>query len=39
MMLKKRHAYDVALPHKLSAEDVYRGYRIPKDAVVIANVW
>ncbi|KAF5350311.1 hypothetical protein D9758_012796 [Tetrapyrgos nigripes] len=29
----------LALPHKVIQEDVYMGYRIPKDATVLANVW
>jgi hypothetical protein len=28
-----------ALPHKVIDEDEYQGYRIPKDATIIANVW
>ncbi|KAF7330077.1 Cytochrome P450 [Mycena kentingensis (nom. inval.)] len=28
-----------AIPHCVSEEDVYRGYRIPKGAVVLGNVW
>ncbi|KAF5380073.1 hypothetical protein D9615_006264 [Tricholomella constricta] len=28
-----------ALPHKVTEEDEYKGYRIPKGATVIANVW
>ncbi|KAK0203304.1 cytochrome P450 [Desarmillaria ectypa] len=30
---------NLALPHKLICEDEYRGFRIPKDATIIANVW
>lgn len=30
---------NMALPHRVTEEDVYRGYRIPKDASIIANVW
>ncbi|KAE9397614.1 cytochrome P450 [Gymnopus androsaceus JB14] len=26
-------------PHRVDTEDIYRGYRIPKDSVVIPNVW
>lgn len=28
-----------ALPHRLTEEDTYEGYRIPKNATVIANTW
>ncbi|KAK0444635.1 cytochrome P450 [Desarmillaria tabescens] len=30
---------NLALPHKLICEDEYRGFRIPKNATIIANVW
>ncbi|KAJ8087754.1 hypothetical protein AAF712_010543 [Marasmius tenuissimus] len=30
---------NIALPHKVIREDEYQGFRIPKDATVIANVW
>ncbi|KAF9261282.1 cytochrome P450 [Marasmius fiardii PR-910] len=30
---------NIALPHRVIREDEYKGYRIPKDATVIANVW
>lgn len=29
----------VALPHKVIEEDEYHGYRIPKNATVMGNVW
>ncbi|TFK39023.1 cytochrome P450 [Crucibulum laeve] len=29
----------IAIPHRAMADDVYRGYHIPKDSVVIANSW
>ncbi|KAJ6530989.1 cytochrome P450 [Mycena vulgaris] len=29
----------LAVPHRAMADDVYEGYFIPKDALVIANVW
>ena len=32
-------AAPVAVPHKAVQEDFYQGYLIPKDSVVIANVW
>ncbi|KAE9397631.1 cytochrome P450 [Gymnopus androsaceus JB14] len=28
-----------SFPHRVDTEDTYRGYRIPKDSVVIPNVW
>ncbi|KAF9449723.1 cytochrome P450 [Macrolepiota fuliginosa MF-IS2] len=30
---------NLALPHKVTEEDTYRGYRIPKNATVMGNVW
>ncbi|KAG7097964.1 hypothetical protein E1B28_005275 [Marasmius oreades] len=30
---------NIALPHRVIRDDEYKGYRIPKDATVIANVW
>ncbi|KAG7441817.1 cytochrome P450 [Guyanagaster necrorhizus] len=30
---------NLALPHKVVCEDTYGGFRIPKDATIIANVW
>ncbi|KAF8056530.1 cytochrome P450 [Lyophyllum atratum] len=30
---------NLALPHKVTEEDEYKGYRIPKDATIMANVW
>ena len=30
---------NTALPHRVIREDEYQGFRIPKDATVIANVW
>ncbi|KZV94320.1 cytochrome P450 [Exidia glandulosa HHB12029] len=43
-LLKEVHRWDtpiapLALPHCASEEDMYKGYRIPKDAIVFANVW
>ncbi|KAH9834644.1 cytochrome P450 monooxygenase [Rhodofomes roseus] len=29
----------IGLPHYTTEEDVYRGYYIPKDTIVIANIW
>ena len=28
-----------AIPHRVSADDVYRGYFIPRDSVVLGNAW
>ncbi len=33
------HATVTALPHRLTEEDTYEGYRIPKHATVVANTW
>ncbi|RDB27129.1 O-methylsterigmatocystin oxidoreductase [Hypsizygus marmoreus] len=30
---------NLALPHQVTEEDVYKGYRIPKDTTIIPNVW
>jgi hypothetical protein len=30
---------NLALPHKVTQDDEYHGYRIPKDTTIIANVW
>ncbi|ESK87633.1 cytochrome p450 [Moniliophthora roreri MCA 2997] len=30
---------NIALPHKVTQEDTYKGYRIPEGATIIANVW
>jgi cytochrome P450 len=29
----------VGLPHKLTKDDIYKGYLIPKGSVVLANIW
>lgn len=29
----------LALPHRVSQDDIYEGYLIPKGATVIGNVW
>ena len=29
----------IGFPHRAIEEDVYRGYHIPKDTLVIVNVW
>ncbi|TFK25346.1 cytochrome P450 [Coprinopsis marcescibilis] len=34
-----RDVAPLAVPHKLSAEDEYKGYRIPAGSIVIANGW
>lgn len=28
-----------ALPHRVTSDDIYRGYHIPKDSLILANVW
>ncbi|KAG6917491.1 hypothetical protein DXG01_002355 [Tephrocybe rancida] len=30
---------NLALPHRVTQDDEYQGYRVPKDATVMANVW
>ncbi|KAG5717253.1 O-methylsterigmatocystin oxidoreductase [Termitomyces sp. T112] len=30
---------NLALPHRVTRDDEYKGYRIPKGATIIANVW
>jgi len=30
---------NLALPHKVTQDDEYNGYRIPKDTTIMANVW
>jgi len=29
----------LGLPHRVTKEDEYNGYRIPKDTIVLANIW
>ncbi|KAI0267098.1 cytochrome P450 [Gloeopeniophorella convolvens] len=29
----------IGAPHKASVDDVHRGYHIPKDSIVVANIW
>jgi len=31
--------FESAVPHVVSEDDVFEGYHIPKDAIVIGNVW
>ncbi|KAJ2922489.1 hypothetical protein H1R20_g14607, partial [Candolleomyces eurysporus] len=37
--LRWRDVVPLSLPHALSADDEYKGYRIPAGAVVLANAW
>ncbi|KAJ2922481.1 hypothetical protein H1R20_g14609, partial [Candolleomyces eurysporus] len=37
--LRWRDVTPIAIPHFLSADDEYKGYHLPKGAVVIANSW
>ncbi|KAJ2911405.1 hypothetical protein MD484_g9007, partial [Candolleomyces efflorescens] len=37
--LRWRDVIPMAVPHLLSAEDIYNGYRFPKGAVIIPNSW
>ena len=42
-MIEKRRnltiVFDAVLPHGASDDDVYKGYFIPKGAIVVPNVW
>jgi cytochrome P450 len=38
-VLRWRPIGPVGLPHMASEEDIYRGYIIPKGAIVIGNTW
>lgn len=29
----------MGLPHLVSEDDIYKGYLIPKDAIIIPNIW
>ncbi len=29
----------LALPHRLTTDDVYRGYTLPAETVVLGNTW
>lgn len=33
------HSSNVGIPHYSTAEDTYKGYRIPAGSVVIGNAW
>lgn len=30
---------DLAIAHRLTADDVYAGYRIPAGSIVLSNLW
>lgn len=42
-VMKETHRWHpvapMGLPHATSAEDTYRGYNIPKGAMILPNVW
>ncbi|CAE6502301.1 unnamed protein product [Rhizoctonia solani] len=38
-VLRWRSALPLAIPHACIQEDVYKGYRIPKGAIVVGNSW
>ncbi|KAJ7044390.1 cytochrome P450 [Mycena alexandri] len=38
-VLRWRNVTPIAIPHYLTVEDEYRGYRIPAHSVVIGNAW
>ncbi|PFH48298.1 hypothetical protein AMATHDRAFT_65777 [Amanita thiersii Skay4041] len=37
--LRWRSIAPIAIPHLLHEDDIYKGYRIPKGSVVVANAW
>ena len=39
MRQKMRIVFYTAVPHSTTEDDVYKGYFIPKGAIVIPNVW
>ena len=38
-LLRWRSVVPLGIPHRSVEEDQYRGYRIPKGSIVIANIW
>ena len=38
-LLRWRSVVPLAIPHRALEEDEYRGWRIPKGAIVISNIW
>ncbi|CAE7138980.1 unnamed protein product, partial [Rhizoctonia solani] len=38
-VLRWRPAVPTGIPHACFQDDIYRGYSIPKGAMVIANIW
>ncbi|KAF8643343.1 hypothetical protein AX16_009072 [Volvariella volvacea WC 439] len=38
-LLRWREVAPIGLPHYVEVEDEYRGYRIPANTIVIANIW
>ena len=38
-LLRWRSVVPLAVPHRVLEEDEYRGWRIPKGAIVIPNIW
>ncbi|KAF8210955.1 cytochrome P450 [Mycena galopus ATCC 62051] len=38
-VLRWRSVTPIAIPHFLTAEDEYKGYRLPAGSIVIANAW
>lgn len=39
--LKYPHGYTgyLAVPHRLTADDVYNGYHLPNGSIVVGNAW
>ena len=31
--------YTPAIPHRLAEDDIYNGYFLPKNAIVLGNAW
>lgn len=38
-ILRWAPAAPLALPHRLIQDDTYNGFRIPKDTIVLPNIW
>ncbi|KAK0187278.1 cytochrome P450 [Armillaria mellea] len=38
-VLRWKNVTPMGIPHALTSDDVYRGYRIPSGSTVIANIW
>lgn len=38
-LLRWRPVVPLSVPRAVEKEDIYRGYRIPKDSIVMPNYW